>query len=883
MKRSLRLSMMVLFFFLTCTMPIASAVDPDVWQGNNISSDLFNTNHEVTSNGAPAYYQIDVTSKNGEEEAEGGNAFTKTFDTVGSWVSGDAIKDEVMAQFYEMMNFIVNIEFKMNLYLTNAMLTVLDYAFDFEAVNTIIERIDEVMQNLTGISGLDFNGAGLYGRFLGLIGVSVALLFAYQFFFKHARIEAVSNIVKTFLILVVSLVFFSNYATVLKGANHLTTEATAYIMGAGAGLDEEGTSGRESMGNNIWDLFVHRPYLYLQYGTDKESNVGESRVDELLALTPGESRQSYVESNEVTAQNNKMMTYVQVPERLVFTGLYLTINGITSIPIFALALLIIILQFWFLLIAALAPFFLIISAFPAGAGIFRRYLEELALPLILKMGVSFLALIVFTMSEIVYDAGNAESMGYFAVGLIEFAVLALMFMIRKRLLGIIFAGNQAARMLATEAAQFDRRVDNMRHSAASTASQVAGTMIAGPVMGAAARSVYDKFSNRDKKKKNSNNDSSNSRDSYRGQTLENERLSDDKAKVPSAVEESLEDVAPAMQTESLAGNAGEQIGGMAVGGGTAVASGLGAVAAGAVSARGESGGTSGNAPVMPTVPLQTTSGSDDIPSFLRSRAKQGAQTTSGSSTAAGSGAKIFPMPGIDASAGGSITGSNRADYDDASVRANGSSGGGLQTESLSASGSQVEAVESAPLPSQSSGGMAGLESLSPSSSATYDASERGSYATGNDASLFASVPSAPIEGGAMDFMPPSNIPNSGSAPTIVPLSGSPAGSNPVSSANTVPSRASAPSPTGSESFRTARGVESLSSTSGSAPVHKTIGDSEVPPARGGSAEDRGRTANIPISSSDEMTASGLTRGEIAEILKQTEDLMGKRGSGEEGE
>lgn len=118
------------------------------------------------------------------------------------------------------------------------------------------------------------------------------------------------------------------------------------IMGAGSGLSEDGTtSGRQSMGNNMWDLFVHRPYLYMQYGTDKESEVGVSRVDELLSKPPGQARQDYVEQEEVIDLGNGMMTYVQVPERLVFTGLYTVVNGITSLPIFALALLIIVLQF----------------------------------------------------------------------------------------------------------------------------------------------------------------------------------------------------------------------------------------------------------------------------------------------------------------------------------------------------------------------------------------------------------------------------------------------------------------------------------------------------------------------------------------------------------
>ncbi|GIP45157.1 hypothetical protein J45TS6_36160 [Paenibacillus sp. J45TS6] len=123
MKRWLRYGMLVFIFFVSCTLPIADAADPDKIFSNNISSNLFNTDHEVTSDGSPAYYQIDVTSKteDGDEEE---NVFSQAFSTVGSWISGDAVKDSIMAQFYEAMNFMVNILFKMNLYMTNAMLTV---------------------------------------------------------------------------------------------------------------------------------------------------------------------------------------------------------------------------------------------------------------------------------------------------------------------------------------------------------------------------------------------------------------------------------------------------------------------------------------------------------------------------------------------------------------------------------------------------------------------------------------------------------------------------------------------------------------------------------------------------------------------------------------
>ncbi|APO48526.1 hypothetical protein BS614_30870 (plasmid) [Paenibacillus xylanexedens] len=791
MKRWIRYGMLILTFFMSCMLPIASAADPDVLSGKNISSNLFNTNHEVTSNGSPAYYQIDVTSKTGDDEEEG-NVFTQAFSTVGSWISGDAVKDSIMAQFYEAMNFMVNILFKMNLYMSNAMLTVLDYAFDFDVVNTLIERIEGVMQSITGISSLGFSGMGLYGKLIGIIGISIGLLFLYQYFFKHAQIEAVGNLVKTFVILVVTLLFFSNYGTVLKGANALTTEATAIIMGAGSGLSEDGTtSGRQSMGNNMWDLFVHRPYLYMQYGTDKENEVGESRVDELLSLPPGQSRQDYVEKREVGDSGNGMMTYVQVPERLVFTGLYTVVNGITSIPIFALGLLIIVLQFWFLAVAALAPFYLLIAAFPAGGGVFRRYTEELSLPLILKLGVSFIALIVFTMSEIVYQEGNTDSIGYIAVAIIEFVILVLIFLIRNRLIKILFAGNQAARQLAMEASQIDRRMNAARQKATSGAAQAVGTMAGGPAAGAAAGAVVDSMES--------------GRDTSPAAALENESLDASDNYVTDSVDadNDLDDNVP-LESERLGDP--PPLGASGSGVSAKVMAGVMAGAAGSAGAEvaATSSMSSGPSGAPPTVSLNDAKGNTEaagdlaIPAFMRQRPRgangQAPGTVQGSGTGSGN---VTPLHGGSGASANGI-------YDE-SARSNDYFSGSrnFRNESESLSGGQGP--------------------------------------SGHDDSLFASLPQ---EDPAIDSRPPQSSANRGQAPQTVPLHTTPGVQRP-NAGQRQESSERRPQP---ERFRTSRGVESLGSRS---VEHQEADHADSSSIRSGQTENRVQSIPLHPSSSEE--------------------------------
>jgi hypothetical protein len=167
-----------------------------------------------------------------------------------------------------------------------------------------------------------------------------------------------------------------------------------------------------------------------------------------------------------------------------YTILYTTVNFITSLPIFALALLIILFQFWFLAIAVAAPFYIVLSAFPNMNRIFRRYVEELALPLMLKLAVSIIALIVFTMSAIVYEVSNSDSVGYFATALIELVILALLFILRKRFMRILFEGGTLVRSVSREISNFDHHVSgkvrDMKRKVAKGAAQAAGAAIAGP-------------------------------------------------------------------------------------------------------------------------------------------------------------------------------------------------------------------------------------------------------------------------------------------------------------------------------------------------------------------------------------------------------------------
>nr|WP_156153365.1 hypothetical protein [Domibacillus robiginosus] len=415
-----------------------------------------------------------------------------------SYVSGAALKEATMGQLYEAINILNNYAFQFNIGSTNFMLSVLNLSYDFDLIDQLIEKLQIIMQEVTGISDTRFESSGLFGSLAGVIAVLSIAYACYLYVWKRAATETIGEMMKTVLTFAVALLLFSNYSSFLTGVNQVTTEASQLVLSGSINseaADKEESSGdlsentlRERMMDNIWTLFVDRPYLFMQYGTDKVDDIGNERVQALLKKEPGDDRLQYVRNVEVKKNGNIMMTYGSVMERAVFTPLYLLVNGLCSIPIFLLALLLLVFQFWFMGIAAVAPFALLFAAIPGQFGVLKKYFIELGLPLVLKIVVSFGAIVVFAISEIVYSLNNIAVGGaseYIIVCVLQFILLALMFLLRNRIKNIFSAGSKEFQALRAEVGSLQEAVTRPVKTGVQGTAAVAGAVVGGVVSGGA--------------------------------------------------------------------------------------------------------------------------------------------------------------------------------------------------------------------------------------------------------------------------------------------------------------------------------------------------------------------------------------------------------------
>ncbi|QUW23401.1 hypothetical protein JSQ81_07720 [Sporosarcina sp. Marseille-Q4063] len=452
---------------------------------------------EFKDDGKSHYHLDAVSDKDVESFDEGKKFWADTYDKLFGWAD---VKENVGNKLSEMVNLVNNIVFDINIFLTYTMLVMYDLAYTADFTEKIIMELEKLISNLTGISGGKFSiGNGLFGNLVKLIAIITGMYALYVFIVKRAFFDSFTSVFQTIIALTIAILMFANYTTLLTGANKITTELSGFVVSLPSQNGESDSvvdNPRMKMKDSIWGMFVDRPYLYMQYGThdvevlgDGDRNRGIQRVKNILKEPIGEDRLIKVieeEASKITYDNN-MVKYSAVNSRLAFSFFYMVINGLVSIPIYLLSLCLILFQFWFMVIAALAPFALLIGAIPGQFNVLKRYFIELGIPLALKIFVSFIALIVFVISDIIY-AGDFKSISggsnpfYSYVGAATFNLLLFgtIFILRNRIKDIFSSGSNAIRDLRESSGTFTAPFKKGVQNVATVGGAAAGAVVGGP-------------------------------------------------------------------------------------------------------------------------------------------------------------------------------------------------------------------------------------------------------------------------------------------------------------------------------------------------------------------------------------------------------------------
>ncbi|MEK4419000.1 CD3337/EF1877 family mobilome membrane protein [Bacillus sp. FSL K6-0268] len=431
------LSLCMIFAFLL--MPLGSSVTlaeeekKQEQPGPRISESLFQGHTDEVYK--DKYYEIDTETPKKDDKG--------VLQKLGGYIFGDdSVGQDLQRMIYSTCQWFVNLAFKLNIMLTQLTIFLVDQALKLDIVSAVADKLATAMQNISGIGEgedgkMGFLSGGLFPSIIGLTCMLSACYAAYIFFVKRQPTAGLNELVKTVLVITFILVFIGNAGTVLKTANTISSEISTIILAKSTGTvagdpNRSQEAAISSVKKQIWGILVERPYLFLQYGEDSKEKIGKDRVDTLLKTPIGEARDTIV-GDEIQNKKNQMMKMDSVGERIIFTIIYYIVNPFVGLPILVFCLLIVAFQLWFLVMSLIAPIVLAVALLPGHRKVLESWAKQWVRPLALKMLMSVMLVIIFTVSELIYVLPEAGLAGYVSTMIFQIIVFVLCYIFRDNI------------------------------------------------------------------------------------------------------------------------------------------------------------------------------------------------------------------------------------------------------------------------------------------------------------------------------------------------------------------------------------------------------------------------------------------------------------------
>ena len=476
MKKLFSICMILVFFLLPLGPHVALAEDTkkeekQEQKGARISENLFSGYTDGIYK--DKYYEIDTYQPKEDDK----NVFQK----VGGYLFGDdSVGKDLQRMLYTTCQWFGNMAFQLNVILGQLTIFLVDQALNLDIVDSVADKLGAAMQNIAGIGKGGFLSSGLFPAIIGIACVLSACYAGYIFFIKRQPSKGLSELVKTVFVIAFIVTYIGNASTILKSANTISSEISVTVLAKATGT-VAGDPGRSkadaifSVKKQIWDLLVERPYLFLQYGEDSKEKIGTKRVDGLLAKAPGKDRDDLVRK-EVTDDGNQMMVISSVGERLVFTVMYYVVNTFAGVPVIAFCLLIVAFQLWFLVMSIISPIVMAVALLPGHRRVIESWASQWIRPLALKIFMSVMLVIIFTVAELLYVLPEAGVAGYVSTMIFQILVFVLCYLFRGNIVAAFSRARGVYETVTNISLMTENFVDKGKEYAGNTMSYIGDKM-----------------------------------------------------------------------------------------------------------------------------------------------------------------------------------------------------------------------------------------------------------------------------------------------------------------------------------------------------------------------------------------------------------------------
>ncbi len=373
-------------------------------------------------------------------------------DTSWSWLPWnwlDAIGRQIMHALY----WITNVLWYLSRLLSSATGSVVSEAYRFDLINEVADAIGENMQRLAGVSASGLSGSGFYPGFLMFVVVILGVYVAYVGLYKREVSRALGAVVRTVVTFLLTTALIVYAPTCIRYINEFSSDLSAAALDLGTGVTMPGSHQGEGdsvdlIRDSLFSIQVYQPWLLLQWGTTDVEEIGQDRVNSLLAASPddeyGMVRENLVKA-EIETYGNMRMTVTKVAGRLGEVLFIFFINLFISIFVILMCGLMILTQILFIVYTLFLVMSFIISMFPGCEGVLRNSLIKVFNIIMLRAGYTLMITFAFTISTMIYGVSKDHS--FVVIGFLQIVTFA----------GIFFAKGDILKMMSLEESSGARR------------------------------------------------------------------------------------------------------------------------------------------------------------------------------------------------------------------------------------------------------------------------------------------------------------------------------------------------------------------------------------------------------------------------------------------
>lgn len=313
-----------------------------------------------------------------------------------------------------MINAISNVLFTLQQGLAYLLIIAFYYAFEFSIFDLFKDIIELFIVNMKG---------QLYDNLIIIILSFMGIFF----FIKQLQRQVVQfwvALIQTVLIVALGIFYFTQPGFVLEKTETATKEISKMVL---AGVNNNNkTSAVINASNELWDIFVHRPWQMLEFG---DTALAAKYTDDVLSSSSDDREKLFKKLESDGLWQNMGL------KRLGFQLMYL-IPMLITFAIFAMLCgMVIMFQFLTMIIFLMGIFILIVALIPgAGPRILGQWFSKFISTAATKVVLVFFLSIIIAFNKAIF--AYAETEGWLIALILQVIVYVAIFLKRNELIDL---------------------------------------------------------------------------------------------------------------------------------------------------------------------------------------------------------------------------------------------------------------------------------------------------------------------------------------------------------------------------------------------------------------------------------------------------------------